>query len=100
VPFREAHGIVGHLVRDLQEAGRTLADLNEAELKGYSSRFGKGALTTLSAHASAAARGSHGGSSKASVARQMGRAETEIEVERRQLRRFAEKVAKANRLAF
>ncbi len=99
VPFREAHGIVGRLVRDLQDSGRTLADLNEAELKGYSSRFGKGALKTLSAHASAAARGSHGGSSQASVARQMARALTEVDLERRKLGKFAAKVEAARALA-
>jgi argininosuccinate lyase len=33
VPFREAHGIVGGLVRDAVEQGKSLSELDEAELK-------------------------------------------------------------------
>lgn len=99
VPFREGHRIVGRLVRGLAEAGRTLADLHPSELAAYSSKFDKSALSTLSAHASAAARTSHGGSSRASVERQLLRSERELDGERRKLRRFAEKVQKAEALA-
>ena len=99
VPFREAHGIVGRLVRDLQDAGRTLGDLTEAELKGYSARFGKGALSTLSAHASAGARGSHGGSSRGNVKIQIGRAERDTASQRTHARRYAAKVEAARALA-
>ncbi len=99
VPFREAHGIVGRLVRDLSDSGRTLADLHPSELLAYSSRFDKSALGTLSAHASAAARGSHGGSSRESVKRQIARAERDVEGQRRTLRRYADKVSAARGLA-
>jgi argininosuccinate lyase len=40
VPFREAHGIVGGLVRDAVEAGRPLSALSADELRARSDRFG------------------------------------------------------------
>jgi argininosuccinate lyase len=36
VPFREAHGIVGGLVRHAQEQGKALSELDAAELRGIS----------------------------------------------------------------
>jgi argininosuccinate lyase len=99
IPFREAHGIVGRLVRDLSDSGRTLADLAPTELLAYSARFDKRALLTLSAHASAGARGSHGGSSRESVKRQLARAERDAEGQRRALSKYAAKVKTARGLA-
>jgi argininosuccinate lyase len=99
VPFRQAHAVVGRVVRDLQDSGRTLADLTDRELAGYSPRFGKGALSTLSAHASAGARASRGGSSRSSVAAQIARAERDLERQRGRARRYAAKVEAARRLA-
>jgi argininosuccinate lyase len=40
VPFREAHGIVGGLVRDAVEAGKPLSALSAAELRGRSESLG------------------------------------------------------------
>ncbi len=99
VPFREAHQTVGRLVRDLSDSGRTLADLEAPELQGYSLKFDKRALKTLSAHASASARSSHGGSSRESVVRQLARAHKDVELQRRALRRYAEKVQTAKALS-
>jgi argininosuccinate lyase len=39
VPFREAHGIVGGLVRDAVEQGRALSDFTAEELKARSEHF-------------------------------------------------------------
>jgi argininosuccinate lyase len=36
VPFREAHGIVGGLVRDAVEQGGTLSELTPEQLRGHS----------------------------------------------------------------
>lgn len=39
VPFREAHGIVGSIVRDCEMTGKYFSDLTSEELKGYSDKF-------------------------------------------------------------
>jgi argininosuccinate lyase len=39
VPFREAHGIVGALVRDAVEAGKTLSELTPEELRRHSEQL-------------------------------------------------------------
>lgn len=39
VPFREAHGIVGTIVRDCEIKGKYLSDLTLEELEAYSDRF-------------------------------------------------------------
>jgi argininosuccinate lyase len=99
VPFREAHAIVGRIVRDCVETGRTLADLTPTALTAYSPRFTPKALATLSPHGSASARDSHGGSSRASVARQLVRARTQLAGQKRSLRAYRAKVDKALSLA-
>jgi argininosuccinate lyase len=41
VPFREAHGIVGGLVRDAVEQGKRLSELNAEELRAHSEHLGE-----------------------------------------------------------
>jgi argininosuccinate lyase len=61
VPFREAHEIVGRIVRDRLRAGADLAGLTTADLRAYDARFGDDAAGTLSIARSLAARRSPGG---------------------------------------
>ncbi|HEY8758400.1 MAG TPA: argininosuccinate lyase [Candidatus Limnocylindria bacterium] len=61
VPFREAHEIVGRIVRDRLDEGKDLAGLTTADLRAYDTRFGDDAAGTLSIARSLAARTSPGG---------------------------------------
>jgi len=51
VPFREAHGIVGRLVRSLEDQDRTLADVSADDLVGFDSRFEPSDLDALNPRA-------------------------------------------------
>ncbi len=48
VPFREAHEVVGSLVRDTVGRGLAISDLTIEDLQRYSSHFGADAIATLS----------------------------------------------------
>ena len=61
VPFREAHEVVGRIVRDRIGTGRDLAGLTTAELRGYDARFGDDAAASATIARSLAARRSSGG---------------------------------------
>ena len=61
VPFREAHEIIGALVRETADSGRTLEELSLAELRRYSHAFAADALSVLDADHSVARRTVIGG---------------------------------------
>jgi len=61
VPFREAHEIVGRIVRDRLDEGKDLAGLTTADLRSYDTRFGDDAAGATSIARSLAARTSPGG---------------------------------------
>ena len=61
VPFREAHEIIGALVRETADSGRTLEELSLAELRRYSHAFAADALSVLDADHSVARRSVTGG---------------------------------------
>ena len=61
VPFREAHEIVGRIVRDRLAAGKDLHDLTLDELRAADARFGASAIEEISTARSLAARSSPGG---------------------------------------
>ncbi|HKF28483.1 MAG TPA: argininosuccinate lyase [Candidatus Binataceae bacterium] len=61
VPFREAHEIIGALVRETADSGRTLEELSLAQLRRYSHAFGADALSLLDADQSVARRTVTGG---------------------------------------
>ncbi|HZT52331.1 MAG TPA: argininosuccinate lyase, partial [Stellaceae bacterium] len=73
VPFREAHGVVGRMVRELAAAGRKLEQLGAEELRRYSPRFGRDALKLLSVDNSLAARAVIGGPAPHIVRRRLER---------------------------
>jgi argininosuccinate lyase len=61
VPFREAHEVVGRIVRDRLTAGQDLVGITTAELRGYDRRFGDDAAEASTIARSLAARRSPGG---------------------------------------
>jgi argininosuccinate lyase len=71
VPFREAHEIVGRVVRGSIEAGVGLEDLTIEDLKAYDGRFTARALDAITPTASANARTSYGGTARASIDHQL-----------------------------
>ncbi len=74
VPFREAHEIIGRIVRECIETGRVLEDLTLADLQRFDPRFTDHALLAVQPEASAAARTSRGGTSPESVRAQLEKA--------------------------
>ncbi len=68
LPFREAHEVVGRLVRLAAERGVTLKDLSSADLKAASALFGADAHGVLDARSSLAARTAEGAPSPDRVA--------------------------------
>lgn len=56
LPFRNAHEVVGKMVRELLAAGRDFDDLSKAEWRGYSELFGDDVHEAVSALASVRAR--------------------------------------------
>ena len=72
VPFREAHRVVGELVRYCLEEGKGLRDLKELwELKGFSELFEEDVFELLSVDASVAARKTPGGTAPEEVRKQI-----------------------------
>ena len=63
VPFRTAHGIVGGIVRECLEKGKTLSDMTLAEYKAHSPVFEEDITEIVKAKNSADSRSSVGGSS-------------------------------------
>ena len=67
VPFREAHAIVGRLVRERLSAGKDLVGLTLDELRRHDPRFEPSALDEIRAERSLAARASPGGTAPVRV---------------------------------
>jgi argininosuccinate lyase len=61
VPFREAHEVVGGIVRDQLAKGKDLLSLTTSELRGYDARFGDDAAASTTVARSLASRRSPGG---------------------------------------
>lgn len=74
VPFREAHEIVGRVVKESIAKGVGLEDLNLGDLKAYDERFTEKALAAILPLASANARVSRGGTGTLAVTEQIERA--------------------------
>ena len=74
VPFREAHGIVGRIVRACVERGIGLEDLELAELRTFSTTFEADVSGWLTAEAAVRRRRSAGGTAPANLKRQLTRA--------------------------
>ena len=71
MPFREAHEIVGALVRKAVEAGKPLESLTTEDLRRHSDAFGADATSILSAERSLSRRTIEGGPAPATVKRRL-----------------------------
>jgi argininosuccinate lyase len=67
VPFREAHGIVGSLVRYAVENDKQLSELTDDELAGFSDQLGDDYRALLSDGGWIESKVSQGGTSSASL---------------------------------
>ncbi len=71
IPFREAHSIVGRMVKACETKGCDFEDLTEDELRKIDPRIGKEALGDISIKACVDARVSFGGTAPTEVRRQI-----------------------------
>ena len=78
VPFREAHEIVGRIVRGCLASKMGLEDLTLEALLTYDSRFTAAALAAITPEASANARTSPGGTARAAVETQIQQARASL----------------------
>jgi argininosuccinate lyase len=83
LPFREAHEIVGRVVRHGIANKRELGEMSLEELRGFSPLIGADVHATLSVEASLAARAVTGGTAPEAVARAVARARRLVELEPR-----------------
>jgi argininosuccinate lyase len=75
VPFREAHGIVGGLVRDAVEQGKSLSELTPEGLRQRSEHLDESFYEVLTRDSWLESKRIEGGTSSASLARQIEQAE-------------------------
>lgn len=68
LPFRDAHEVVAHAVRDCEQRGCDLADLTLAELQAYNAGIGEDVHQVLTLEGSVAARKHVGGTAPERVA--------------------------------
>jgi len=71
VSYREAHDIVGAMVRDCLDKGKKISSLSNAQLKDYSPKLGPDVKKILNAWASVNLKNSFGGTSPKQVQRQL-----------------------------
>ena len=79
VPFREAHEVVGRLVRECLLHGKILEDLTLDDLRQHDKRFPEDALAAITPEASADARRSRGGTGREAIYAQIARARGVLE---------------------
>jgi argininosuccinate lyase len=79
VPFREAHGAVGRLLRIADEQGKTVNELTDAAWIEVHAAFGKGEIPHPTASRSVDARNVAGGTGRDAVMRQIAEAETALQ---------------------
>jgi len=71
VSYREAHDIVGRMVRDCLDKGKEISNLSVAQLKKYSSKLGPDVKNILNAWTSVNLKKSYGSTNPKLVARQI-----------------------------
>ncbi len=67
IPFREAHEIVGKVLRAAEQAGKSIREMPIAELKKFSPAFGPELSTVLTLESALARRSAAGGTAPAAV---------------------------------
>ena len=70
-PYREAHDIVGRMIRDCLDKGKKISGLTSGELKKYSKHLGPQVKNILNAWASVNLKASYGSTNPKLVARQL-----------------------------
>ena len=78
VPFREAHGVVGKLLRVAEQRGVSLAELPASAWTEIHPAFGKGPIPHPTAEMSVEARQAIGGTGRAAVLQQIVEAQTAL----------------------
>jgi len=73
ISYRQAHDIVGRLVRDCLDKGDNISSLSASELKAYSPKLGLDIRKILNAYASVNLKKSYGGTSDGLVVKQIKR---------------------------
>jgi argininosuccinate lyase len=71
MPFREAHGVVGGLVREALDGGKSLSDLTLDDLARHSELLDESYYEALSARGWLESKGSFGGTASARIAEQL-----------------------------
>jgi argininosuccinate lyase len=71
VPFREAHEVVGRIVRACVDGGKEIADLTRADFAAFSDRFGDDITAYATVAASLARKAQPGGTAPARVAERL-----------------------------
>jgi argininosuccinate lyase len=71
MPFREAHGVVGGLVRDALEHGKTLSELTREDLRRHSELLDDSYYEVLASASWLETKGSAGGTASTRVAEQL-----------------------------
>ncbi len=71
VPFREAHGITGRIVRKALEQGRELTDFSLDELRAISNRIERGVFARLTVSAAIERKRQIGGTARVQVAQRL-----------------------------
>ncbi len=79
VPFREAHHVVGRIVRHCVEQHKELRDLSLAELQGFHPLFGEDALPLTRLETAIHRRRSYGGTAPEAVQEALKAAQLEVE---------------------
>lgn len=74
MPFREAHGVVGRIVRACEQEGRGLESLAASDLAGFAAEFGNAPADVTSVEASVRARKVVGGTAPEAVRAQLAEA--------------------------
>jgi argininosuccinate lyase len=74
VPFREAHGLVGGLVRSAVDSGKSLSELSETELNGVPESARRAVREALATGRTIESKVSAGGTASARVEEQLERA--------------------------
>jgi argininosuccinate lyase len=78
VPFREAHGYVGQLVRTAEEQGKPFTELTLSEIQAVSPLFDAEIERVLSVEYSLAQRNMTGGTSPEALAEQLAAARSQL----------------------
>ena len=78
VPFREAHSIVGRLVRECSEQGKDLSTLTVGDLRSSSLHFGRDALNVLTPEGAINRKNQIGGTARKQVERRLKELEKQL----------------------